>query len=144
MTIPRREFVTLLGGAAVWSLTAHAQQPTMPVIGFLSGRSQKDSKANVSAFAKGLAEVGYVLGQNVAVEYRWAEGHYDRQPSLAADLVRRSVTVLAVFNVDFAIAAKQATAVIPIVFANSADPVKFGLVASSQSARRQYHGRQFS
>jgi putative tryptophan/tyrosine transport system substrate-binding protein len=128
--VRRRDFITAIGGAVAWPLAVHAQQAAMPVIGYLSGRSRGDSVANVSAFDKGLAEVGYIVGQNVAVEYRWAEGHYDRQPSMVADLIRRPVSVIAVFNVDSAIAAKQATASIPIVFANSADPVKFGLVAS--------------
>jgi putative tryptophan/tyrosine transport system substrate-binding protein len=129
----RREFISLIGGAAampvLWPLAARAQQ-AIPVVGFLSGRSPTDSAANVAAFHKGLAEVGYVEGRNIHIQYRWADGRYDRLPALVADLIRRSVAVIAVFNMDSALAAKHGTTALPIVFATSADPVKFGLVAS--------------
>ena len=127
----RRELVLLLGGTLTSARDLRAQQKTMPVIGYLSGSSAGPSASNVAAFREGLSEIGYVEGQNVAIEYRWAEGHYDRLPDLAADLVGRKVDVIATTaGTNSTLAAKDATATIPIVFGVSGNPVELGLVSS--------------
>lgn len=127
----RRDFLGVMGGAASWPLVVHAQQPAIPVIGFMDGRSPEDATHLTTAFRQGLGEGGFVEGQNVVIEYRWALGQYDRSPAQAAELLNRRVAVLVGTGGDVsAVAAKQASATIPVVFGMGGDPVKAGLVES--------------
>jgi putative tryptophan/tyrosine transport system substrate-binding protein len=127
----RRAFIALLGGAAAWPLAVRAQQPTMPVIGFMSTLSPESISNPVAGFHQGLKEAGYIESQNVAIEYRWAQGHYDRLPELAADLVRRKVAVIVASGGDPSPQiARAATQTIPIVFGMFGDPIREGLVDS--------------
>src|ERR1700730_12726924 len=137
----RREFIAGLGSATVWPLTARAQQAVVPVIGFLSVQSAEVDYKDVTApFLQGLKETGYVEGQNVAVEHRYAENQFDRLPALAADLVRRRVAVIVTVGIEAALSAKAATTTIPIVFSAGGDPVASGLVASLNRPRANITG----
>ena len=126
----RREFITLLGGTAAWPLTAHAQQAAMPTIGFLGANAPTAQMQWTAAFVQRLRELGWIEGRNVAIEYRWAEGRSERFAEIAAEFVRLKVDIIFTYSTPAVLAAKQATSIIPIVFATASDPVGAGLVAS--------------
>ena len=142
--IRRREFITLLGGAAVaWPIAARAQQPNLPVIGFVSINSPGEWTPYEIGFQDGLKEVGYIEGQNVKIEYRWAEGHIERVPIYVEEMIRRQVALIAGANVDIALAAKAATTTIPVVFVTGTDPVSINLVTSLNRPERNITGVYF-
>src|SRR5262245_6595339 len=138
--IKRREFITLLGGAAAWPLAARAQQSRMPVIGFLSSASPQTMAPEIAGFLQGLGETGYIEGRNIAIEYRWGEGQLNRLPVLAAELVDRPVAVLFSHTDGAIVAARAATTTIPIVFHTGADPVRAGFVSSLNRPRGNLTG----
>ena len=133
----RREFILLLGGGTAWPLAARAQQPPMPVVGFVNSVSPGWSYPPLPAFVKGLSETGFVEGRNVAIEYRWAEGQYERLPGLIADLIQRKVSVITATSTPVAVAAKSASSTIPIVFEIATDPVELGPPIWRNSSARQ-------
>jgi putative ABC transport system substrate-binding protein len=142
--IRRRDFITLLGGAAVsWPLAARAQQPAMPVIGYVSALSPQPNLYLLEIMRRSLAEAGFVEGRTIAIEYRWAEGHYERLPALASELANRNVALIVASPTPPALAAKAATASVPIVFGVTDDPVKLGLVSSIATPGRQCNWRVF-
>jgi putative ABC transport system substrate-binding protein len=136
----RREFMALLGGLAAWPTVALAQRPAPPVIGFLSARSRSESTHLTAAFRKGLNDAGYIEGRNVTIEYRWAEGQYDRLPGLAADLVQHHAVVLFAFTNASALAAKASGATVPVIFSIGTDPVALGLVSSINRPEGNFTG----
>jgi putative ABC transport system substrate-binding protein len=139
--VRRRDFISFVGcSMAAWPLAAHTQQPAMPVIGFMNDSTPKENEYLRAAFQQGVNETGYIEGQNVTIEYHWAEGHADRLPGLAADLVRRRVSVIAATSTPAALAAKDATATIPIVFETAGDPIKLSLVANLNRPGRNVTG----
>jgi putative ABC transport system substrate-binding protein len=136
----RREFITLFGGAAVWPLAARAQQAAVPMIGYLSSLTQTDSVNFDAAFRRGLFDMGYAEGQSVSIEYRWITDRYDPLPAMAADLVQRQASIICAFGPPAVLAAKTATASIPIVFVTGADPIKFGFIESFSRPGRNLTG----